>query len=93
VGDGPERKRWERHARRLQDASHGVHVSFAGWLERSEVVQTYAEADLLVCRACGRNLAAWWEWKLGSTVSHPLRSAWAAFLIGSIPAKTDFWLR
>lgn len=48
VGDGPERKRWERHARRILGASPGIHINFAGWLERSKVAQAYAQADLLV---------------------------------------------
>jgi len=48
VGDGPERNRWERKAKRIQNATRGVHISFTGWMERSKVAEVYAKTDLLV---------------------------------------------
>ncbi|HWX54083.1 MAG TPA: glycosyltransferase family 4 protein [Verrucomicrobiae bacterium] len=48
VGDGPERKVWQRAAERTQSATSGVEIEFKGWLEKSQVAQAYAEADLLV---------------------------------------------
>jgi glycosyltransferase involved in cell wall biosynthesis len=48
VSDGPERKAWQRKAEQIQSAVPGIRVTFAGWLEKPQVAQAYAEADLLV---------------------------------------------
>jgi len=48
VGDGPDRKLWQRMAERIAKETPGIRIEFTGWLEKSKVGQAYAEADLLV---------------------------------------------
>ena len=48
VGDGPERRAWQRAARRAQDGDEGVRVGFAGWATREQIDAHLAESDLLV---------------------------------------------
>jgi glycosyltransferase involved in cell wall biosynthesis len=48
VGDGPDRKTWRRKAEQIQSTTSGIRIEFKGWLEKSQVAQAYAEADLLV---------------------------------------------
>lgn len=48
AGDGPERGRWERQARATESRLDGVSVRFAGWLDKQQLDQLYAETDLLV---------------------------------------------
>ena len=48
AGDGPERARWERKARAVVSGLGDVAVRFVGWLDKHELDQLYAEADLLV---------------------------------------------
>src|SRR6266700_2212104 len=48
VGDGPERSRWEKIAKKTQSANPGLHIEFKGWLDRATLARAYAEADLLV---------------------------------------------
>jgi len=48
VGDGPERSRWEKIAKKIGEANPGLHIEFKGWLDRGNIARAYAEADLLV---------------------------------------------
>jgi glycosyltransferase involved in cell wall biosynthesis len=48
VGDGPDRPRWEEHARREQTVSSNLQIEFTGWLDPSRLGQLMLDSDLLV---------------------------------------------
>jgi len=48
VGDGPERRKWEEKAARLQARESGLSVSFTGWLGGEPVERAFSSSDLLV---------------------------------------------
>ncbi|HLY99236.1 MAG TPA: glycosyltransferase family 4 protein [Candidatus Angelobacter sp.] len=48
VGDGPDRKRWQHKAERLQASVPNLRIEFKGWLEKANVGKAYAESDLLI---------------------------------------------
>jgi glycosyltransferase involved in cell wall biosynthesis len=48
AGDGPERRSWERAARRLQLRDPNVAVNFTGWVAREQLDRLLDECDLLV---------------------------------------------
>lgn len=48
AGDGPDRERWERAARRTQAANASLKIEFTGWLDSSRLEQLMLDSDLLV---------------------------------------------
>jgi glycosyltransferase involved in cell wall biosynthesis len=48
AGDGPDRERWERAARRTQAANPKLKIEFTGWLDSSRLEQLTLSSDLLV---------------------------------------------
>jgi glycosyltransferase involved in cell wall biosynthesis len=48
AGDGPERRSWERAARRLQLSDPSITVNFMGWAAREHLDRLLDECDLLV---------------------------------------------
>ena len=48
AGDGPERRRWEKQAARLEAQHEGLTIEFTGWIKDAQIDATFAQADLLV---------------------------------------------
>ena len=48
VGDGPERRKWEEKAARLQGREPRVRIIFTGWLEGEPLERAFSASDLLV---------------------------------------------
>jgi glycosyltransferase involved in cell wall biosynthesis len=48
AGDGPERKKWERHAARTQARARGLEIEFVGWVKGREREALWNDCHLLV---------------------------------------------
>lgn len=48
AGDGPDRARWERRARALQESRPDLAIEFVGWVHQAQVATLMRAADLLV---------------------------------------------
>lgn len=48
AGDGPVRKSWQRHARRLSSQVPGISVEFTGWLQKDALTARLAATDVVV---------------------------------------------
>jgi glycosyltransferase involved in cell wall biosynthesis len=84
VGDGPQRRRWEHRAARIQSHQPRLRVQFTGWLRETELESLFRGSDLLV-------MPSLWPEPFGlvgpeaGLYSLPV----AAFAVGGIPE----WLR
>jgi glycosyltransferase involved in cell wall biosynthesis len=79
-GDGPDRQRWERSARRVQDTDSQISIRFSGWSDESQVNADMKASRLLVVPSV-------WPEPLGSVGIAAGRHGVpaAAFAVGGIP--------
>ncbi len=80
VGDGPERARWEQHARHTAGTTADLTIDFGGWLERPELDALLPGVHLLVLPSLGPEPFARVGPELGR---HGIPCA--AFAVGGIP--------
>ncbi len=48
IGDGPEQAVWQRQASQVEAAHPRIQVKFKGWINTSELMRQYANANLLI---------------------------------------------
>jgi glycosyltransferase involved in cell wall biosynthesis len=80
LGDGRERRAWERHANRLVSGGARLRVTFPGWADADQTDRALARADLLV-------LSSVWPEPYGRVGLEAARHSVpaAAFAVGGIP--------
>ena len=79
-GDGPDRERWQRHARRIQARDPQVSIAFPGWADEAQLSAHMQKSRLLVVPSV-------WPEPFGSVGMAAARHGVpaAAFAVGGIP--------